>query len=216
MFGLLTTFNSLARLKFSPHIYVLLHFLLFFTYAVEFNIMEFWPSHISEHSQHNMRVYFLLPKCHLSCRFKFQELVHLTGLGERGCTMLARRRAVPKISSWRCFGARLWYSIYRPVSTWSPALKFQFNTTRWFIRSSSALGSPNIKRWMIFTCRRNRCRGNNVRLVWVAVRLNWIYLPSVLCASSDYWMSHEALLPCRLINILLSYTFTWNKLESGD
>jgi hypothetical protein len=33
-----------------------------------------------------------------SCRLKFQELVHLTGLGKRGCTMLARRRAVPRRS----------------------------------------------------------------------------------------------------------------------
>jgi hypothetical protein len=42
----------------------LLPFLLSFTYAVEFNIMRFGPNHVSEHGQHNMRVYFLLPECH--------------------------------------------------------------------------------------------------------------------------------------------------------
>jgi hypothetical protein len=54
VFGSLTTFNSLARLKFSPHISVLLHFLLYFTYAAEFNIMGFGPNHVSEHGQHNV------------------------------------------------------------------------------------------------------------------------------------------------------------------
>jgi hypothetical protein len=54
VFGSLTTFNSLARLKFSPHISVLLPFLLSFTYAVEFNIMGCEPNHVSEHGQHNM------------------------------------------------------------------------------------------------------------------------------------------------------------------
>jgi hypothetical protein len=53
VFGSLTTFNSLARFKFSPYISVLFPFLLSFTYAAEFNIMGFGPN-VSEHGQHNM------------------------------------------------------------------------------------------------------------------------------------------------------------------
>jgi hypothetical protein len=64
VFGSLTTFNSLARLKFLPHISVLLPFLLSFTYAVEINIMGCGPNHVSEHGPHNMGLHLLLPECH--------------------------------------------------------------------------------------------------------------------------------------------------------
>jgi hypothetical protein len=114
VFGSLTTFNSLARLNFSPHISILLHFLLSFTYATEFNIMGFGPNHVSGHGQLNMWVYFLLSECRWNwAHLQRRKILQLEGNNNNQDTWRLGGRSERRSVTVRASHPRLgWWCIY--------------------------------------------------------------------------------------------------------